>query len=135
MIKLDQFFPQVNERFRIFRKLNTRYKEVNIKQQEQVTYLGCALDESMSGESMTLKIVNKINEKLKFPYRKSKFLAAELGGILCNKLIQSHFDYECTAWYSNLTKKIKKKTQIIQNKCNVLDYIKCSIYLLCSLDR
>ena len=135
MIKLDQFFPQVNERLRIFRKLNTRYKEVNIKQQEQVTYLGCVLDELMSGESMTLKIVNKINEKLKFLYRKNKFLTAELGGMLCNALIQSHFDYECTGWYPNLTKKTKKKIQITQNKCNVLDYIKCSIYLLCSLDR
>ena len=30
--------------------LNIRCKEINIKLQAQVTYLGCVLDESMSGE-------------------------------------------------------------------------------------
>ena len=45
-------------------KLNIRYKEINIKQQAQVTYLGCVLDKSMSGEPMALKAVNKINENL-----------------------------------------------------------------------
>ena len=51
-------------------KLNMRYKEINIKQQAQVTYLGCAFDESMSCEPMALK-VNKINEKLKLLYSKN----------------------------------------------------------------
>ena len=41
-------------------KLNIRYKETNIKQQAQVTYLGCVLDQSMSGELLALKIINKI---------------------------------------------------------------------------
>ena len=38
--------------------------------------------------------------------------------MLCNALIQPHFDYACTAWYPNLTKKKKKKKkiQIMQNK-------------------
>ena len=53
-------------------KLNIRYKEINIKQQAQVTYLGCVLGESMSGEPMALKVLNKINEKLFF-YRKNRF--------------------------------------------------------------
>ena len=86
-----------------------------MKQQAQVTYLGCVLDESMSGEPMALKVVNKINEKLKLLYRKNKFLTPELRRILCNALIQPHFDYPCTAWYSNLTEKTKKKIQIMQN--------------------
>ena len=34
------------------RKLNIKYKEINIKQQAQVTYLGCVSDESMSGECL-----------------------------------------------------------------------------------
>ena len=63
----------------------------------------------MSGEPMALKVVNKINEKLKLPYRKNKFLTPELRRMLCNALIQPHFDYECTAWYPNLTEKTKKK--------------------------
>ena len=60
-----------------------------------MTYLG--LNESMSGEPMALKVVNKINGKLKFPYRKNKFLTSKLRRMLCNALIQSHFDYACTA--------------------------------------
>ena len=38
---------------------------MNIKQQAQVTYLACVLDESVSGEPMELKIVNKINRKFR----------------------------------------------------------------------
>ena len=45
-------------RAKYIRKLNIRYKEINIKQQAQVTYLGCVLDKSISGEPMTLKVVN-----------------------------------------------------------------------------
>ena len=37
--------------------------------------------------------------------------------MLCNALIQPHFDYACPVWYSNLTEKMKKKIQITQNKC------------------
>ena len=43
------------------RKLYIRYKEIDIKQQARVAYLGCVLDESMSGEPMALKVINKIN--------------------------------------------------------------------------
>ena len=56
------------------RKLNIRYKEINIKQQAQVAYLGCVLDKPMSGESMALKVVNKKSGKLKLLYIKYKFL-------------------------------------------------------------
>ena len=37
--------------------------------------------------------------------------------MLCNALIQPHFDYACPAWYPYLTEKMKKKIQITQNKC------------------
>ena len=69
-------------------KLNIRYKEINIKQKALVTYLGCVLDESMSSEPMALKVVNKINGKLKFLFRKNKFVTLELRRMLCNVLIQ-----------------------------------------------
>ena len=96
------------QRAKNIRKLNIRYKEVNIKQQAQVTYLECLLDETMSGEPMALKVVNKINGILKFLYRANKFLTPELRRMLCNVLIQPHFDYASTAWYPNLTKWTKK---------------------------
>ena len=81
------------------------------------TYLGCLLDEALSGESMALKIINKINSKLRFLYRKNRFLSPPLRRLLCNSLIQPHFDYACSAWYPNLNKRLKSKLQILQNKC------------------
>ena len=99
------------------RQLNIKYKDINIKQHSEVTYLGCVLDETMSGEPMALKVINKINGKLKFLYRKNRFLSPELRRMLCNALIQPYFDYACPAWYPNLTEKTKNKIQIMQNKC------------------
>ena len=37
----------------------------------------------MSGEPMVLKVVNKINEKLKLLYRKNKFLTPALRRMQC----------------------------------------------------
>ena len=47
--------------------LNIKYKDINIKQHSEVTYLGCMLDEKMSGEPVALKVINK-NGKLKVPF-------------------------------------------------------------------
>ena len=66
---------------------------------------------------MALKTIKKINQKLKFLYRKNRFLTPELRRLLCNAIIQPHFDYACSAWYPNLTQKLKKKLQVMQNKC------------------
>ena len=66
---------------------------------------------------MALKVINKINDELKFLCRKKRFLSPELRRMLCNALIQPHFDYACPAWYPYLTEKMKKKIQITQNKC------------------
>ena len=56
-------------------KINISYGSLKIKQYSEVTYLGCILDESLSGESMALNVVSKINTHLKFLYRKGKFLS------------------------------------------------------------
>ena len=53
------------------RKLNVKYKSIKIKKHLQVTYLGYVLDETLCGEPMTLKALNKINGKLKFLCRKN----------------------------------------------------------------
>ena len=37
--------------------------------------------------------------------------------MLCNSLIQPHFDYACISWYPLLTQKLKNKIQTTQNKC------------------
>ena len=82
---------------------------LKIKQHSEVTYLGCILDESLSGESMASNAVSKINTRLKFLYQKSKFLSHQLRRFLCNALIQPHFDYICSVWYPNLNKKTLNK--------------------------
>ena len=99
------------------RKLNISYGSLKIKQYSEVTYLGCILDESLSGESMALNVVSKINTRLKFLYRKGKFLSPQLRRLLCNALIQPHFGHACSVWYPNLNKKFKTKLQTHQNKC------------------
>ena len=81
-----------------------------------MNYLGGVLDESMLGETMALRVTKKINSRLKFLYRKNWFLDVPLHRLLCNALIQPHFDYACTAWYPNLSKKLKDKLQVTQNK-------------------
>ena len=55
------------------RKLNISYGSLKIKQYSEVTYLGCILDESLSGESMALNVVSKINTRLKFLHQKTNF--------------------------------------------------------------
>ena len=95
------------------RQLNIRYNHINIKQHLQVKYLGLLLDERMSCEPMALKVINKINGKLKFLYRKKRYLTKELRRMLCNALIKPHFGYACPAWYPNLNEKTRKKIQIM----------------------
>ena len=68
------------------KKFNIKYGDIQIKQHSKVKCLGCLMDETMSGETMALKIIHKINSKLKFLYRKNVFLTLKLRG-LCNVLI------------------------------------------------
>ena len=82
-------------------ELDIRYKK--IKQHKHMNYLRYVLDETMPGETMALRVIEKINSRLKFLYRK-------------NRLIQPHFDYACTVWYPNLTKRLKDNLQATQNK-------------------
>ena len=73
------------------------------------------LDETMSGETIALSVITKINKNLKFVYQKNRFLTPTLRRLLCNALIEPHFHYACSAWYPNLTKKLKNGIQTSQN--------------------
>ena len=66
---------------------------------------------------MAMKSLKKINAKLQFLYRQNEFLNPKLHKLLCNSLIQPNFDYACISWYPLLSKQIKKKRQVTQNKC------------------
>ena len=84
-------------KIRQLQKLEIKYNNIRIKQHSRVTYLGCILEETMSGESMVNKIISKVNARLKFLHRKNKYLTPNLRRLLCNALIQPHFDYACSA--------------------------------------
>ena len=65
---------------------------------------------------MALNIVSKISGN-KFLCHKSSFLTAalrRLRRLLCNALIQPHFDYACSVRYLNLTRKLKQRIQTTQ---------------------
>ena len=70
---------------------NIVYGNVKIKQYTKVTYLGCILVQSLSGEPMALHILYKINSRLKFLYRQNRFLNKPLRRLLCNMMIQAFF--------------------------------------------
>ena len=106
-----------NRKMKNIRELEIKHGDIKIKQYPQVVYLGCILDSRLSGEAMALQALGKINGRLKFLYRKKVFLTPSLKRLLCNALIQPHFDFACLAWYTNLKKELKKKMQTCQNKC------------------
>ena len=64
-----------------FPKLNITCKNTPIKQHSKVTYLGCILDETVSGVSMAVKVINKKNSRLTFLHRK-----IALRRLLCNAI-------------------------------------------------
>jgi len=79
------------------------------------------LDQSLSGESIARKLVTKTNGKLKFLYRNTKSFNLKTKKLLVSALIQCHFDYAPSCWYSSLTKHLRSKIQISQNK--VIRYV------------
>ena len=87
-----------------------------IKQVNNIEYLGLTLDNTLSGESITSNIIKKASSRLKFLYRYKSMLKEQSRKILCSALIQCHFDYCCSSWYSNLNKMQKKSLLVMQNK-------------------
>ena len=56
-----------------------------------------------------------VNQKVIWP-KKTKFLDKGTLKTLVAALVQPHFDYACTTWYSSFPKFIKNKLQTAQNK-------------------
>ena len=59
------------------------YGTIQFKQYHTVTYLGCALDEDLSGETMALKVISKIN------YRVTGFCTEKID--FCRNLFLDYF--------------------------------------------
>ena len=67
------------------------YEDVKIKQYSKMTYLGCVLDDCLTGESMAMQVCTKVTSKLKFLYRKNRFLSKDLRRLLCNSTYSATF--------------------------------------------
>ena len=104
------------------RKLNISYGSLKIKHYSEVTSLSCILDESLSGESVALNVVSKMNTRLKVLYRKNKFLSPQLRRLLCNALIQPHFDAHLHAQFTTSTS--------IKNSKQSCKLFKINVYVL-----
>ena len=100
------------------REINISFAGHSIKQHETAEYLGCQLDSKLSTEAMASKVLEKINAKLKFLYRQISYRTPAYRRLLCNALIQPHFDYGCSSWFPLLRTNLKLKLQKAQNKCN-----------------
>ena len=76
-------------------ELNITYNNNIIKQFHVVECLGYYLDATLCEESMEMKSLKKIKRKLQFLHGQNEFLNPNLHRLLCNSLIQPHFDYAC----------------------------------------
>ena len=102
-------------------KLRISRGRTEVAQHKEINYLGCLFDEKCTGESMALKTIEKINRRLKFMWRKNKFLTPPLKRLLCNALIQPHFDYASSAWYPNLQKNFQINYKFVRT--SALDFV------------
>ena len=91
-------------------------KGTNIESKEVVKYLGAVLEQCLSGESMVNLIIQKANARLKFLFRKQKFLNLHSKKLLVMSFIQCHFDYACSFWYPGLSQLLRNRLQVTQNK-------------------
>ena len=104
------------------RKLNQPYdfkvmcNNEPIKSAESVKYLGITLDRTLSGQSIVQNVIKKAGSRLRFLYRQSHLLDLSVRKTLVTALIQCHFDYSSSSWYSGLPKVLKNQLQIMQNK-------------------
>ena len=84
-------------------------KGTNIQSKEAVKYLGAVLEQCLIDETMVNSIIQKANARLKFLFRKQKFLNLHSKKLLVMSLIQCHFDYACSFWYLGLIKTLEKQ--------------------------
>ena len=117
MILLSIYFREDQAKLIVFaskfkrkniQKLNIKYVDIQIKQHSKVKYLGCLLDETMSGEAVALNIIIKLNNKLKVLHHKNSFLTLALRPLLSNALIQLHFNYASITRQSLVSKSNKE---------------------------
>ena len=87
-----------------------------IKGQKSVKYLGCYLDNDLTGQSMVDNIVKKASARISFLYRHKNYLDQNLRKLLGNALVQCHLDYCLSSWYTGINKGLKSKLGVTHNR-------------------
>lgn len=105
-----------HRKLKAVKHFSVKCDEVVIHAVKCVKYLGLEIDSTLSGEKIVNSIVKRTNSRLKFLYRNSDCLDMQSRKTLCNSLIQCQFDYCCPAWFPSITKDLKDKLQVAQNK-------------------
>ena len=84
--------------------------------QDTVKYLGVNIDRCVSGETIAENVIKKSSSRIKYLYRQASCLNQRCRKILVSALIQCHFDYAVSAWYSGSSQSSKHRLQTTQNK-------------------
>ena len=87
-----------------------------VDQFDSVKYLGATIDQTLSFEPKARSVLSKVNGRLRFLFRKAKFLSFHTKKLLAMSIIQCHVDYASTIWFSSITQSIRDKFQTTQNK-------------------
>ena len=114
--KTEALILSSNRKRHLTRDFYIKLDEHIIKPSKTVKYLGLTINSTLSGEEIVTSIVNKSVARLKFLYRHSKALDNKTRTLLCKALIMCNFDYAIAAWHQALSKKLKEKLQVTQNK-------------------
>lgn len=72
--------------------------------------------QSLSGTCIANKALSKISNRLKFLFRNTFNFDIEIKRLLVFALIQCHYDYAVSSWYSGLNKSLKTKLSTSLNK-------------------
>ena len=103
-------------RLRSRSNLNIECKGSKIEPKDKVKYLGAILDQTLSGGSMVNSILQRANTRLKFFIPGREIFKYSYKKLLVMSFIQCHFDYACSFWYMGISKLLKNRLQVTQNK-------------------
>ena len=63
-----------------------------------------------------MKVIKKVNQRRRYIHRISSLVTKSTLKTLIGALIQPHYDYACTSWYTGASKVNKNRLQTSQNK-------------------
>ena len=97
-------------------KLDIKFGNKNLKESDEIVFLGITLDNKLSFNSQFKKIYNKMKKGLNGLTMSSNILDYRLKMNIYHSLIHSHLNYCAPIWIPNITKKQTKMLQTLQKR-------------------